>query len=512
MSTNNDPDISPVIALARAQGIPCLLSGEGDYEALRPVHNARLQTYPQVIAPCRDETDVAFWLRELQGFVVPISIRSGGHHHEAMCSNTGGVVLITPSEKDIDIDPTNNTIWVGSGQKLRNVIYNLGQHERIMPTGGCGTVNVGGLTHGGGWGMSYRTWGLTSDALLKVEMVLPNGDFVKLDASGFTDGTGTSLDVDPEKLFWAIRGGGGGNFGVVTRFQFRIFAPCPVYTEFTLQWDKAGRHDAALAWVDLCNSDDTNLNTFGRMTVMDDPDHKFWNPPLVIGGRYYGDLAQCHKALAEFLEKAPTEHQYYREKRLDDPADFLDILMLSPDAGPSLADGTPIPPQGFALQVGAPKADGPVSTCIDEPEPHKVSSTMPGGDHDEVFRRAEDYIDNSDDQPDVNMYLSLHGMGGRGAENREGAFPWRDKPYMLQVQAWWNPGSKTEAEEKALVDWVGGFRKALEPACEGAFINFPDRAQDPEQYYGGSWEALRDVKDMVDPKDRLGFLLGVKPH
>jgi FAD/FMN-containing dehydrogenase len=147
------------------------------------------------------------------------------------------------------------------------------------------------------------------------------------------------------------------------------------------------------------------------------------------------------------------------------------------------------------------------------PEPHKVSSTLPGTDHAAVMQAATEFVNASDDEMDVNLYLSLHGMGGVGATKspEDGAFPWRDKPYMLQVQAWWNPDSKQPEDEAKLIDWVVRFRQALEPYCEGAFINFPDHDQPVSQYYRASWPRLCAVKAQVDPDNRLHFPMGVLP-
>lgn len=513
MTDSSSPDIEPVLQKADAACIPFYRQGTSEYQEHVQVKNARLHTAPQVIAPCKDADAFSFWLAALDGYEVPISIRSGGHHHEGMCSNDGGVVLLASSERDIEIDLDEGQVWLGTGQALKGVIEELGAKGRILPTGGCGTVNVGGLTHGGGWGMSYRTWGLTSDALLAVEMVLPNGDKVTIGRDGLLDGH-TTLPVDPADLFWAIRGGGGGNFGVVTRFLFEIFEPeTDHYTEFTLQWDGAARQNAAEAWADLCWQADQRLNTFARMTVMDDVTHKFWNPPFLVGGRFYGEEEDCREALADFLKRAPTDFQIYKTVKLDGSDAFLGALMLNPGMGPSLPDGTLIPPQGYALQVSAPKPDGPADTCVPCPEPHKVCSTMPGADHAAVMQAATEFVCASDDEMDVNFYLSLHGMGGAGAEKsaEDGAFPWRHKPYMLQIQAWWNPGAKTPEQEAKLIDWVARFRQALEPHCEGAFINFPDQDQPVPQYYGASWDRLCAVKAQVDPGNRLHFPMGVLP-
>jgi FAD/FMN-containing dehydrogenase len=514
MTLTSEQTLTALERIAPQGGHPIYLRGSDQYNAHVQVKNARLHPRPLAIAPCGDATDFSFWLRMLETLKLPISIWSGGHHHEGMCSNDNGIVLLAGPAPAPDIDLEANTVWLGSGQPLKQAIEALGHVGRILPTGGCGTVNVGGLTHGGGWGMSYRTWGLTSDALREVEMVLPNGDIVMLEKGGFTQGTSTSLPVDPVDLFWAIRGGGGGNFGVVTRFKFEIFDPhSTYYTEFTLQWAHDGRAAAARNWVDLCQGDDHNLNIFARMTVTPNTEFSYKNPQFIVGGRYYGDEDACRAALDPIMRDTPPNEESFKEVRLDGAPAFVGAMMLATNAAPRLSGGRIIPPQGFAQQITAPKADGPKETCVETPEPHKVSSLMPGSDPRTILDLAHKLIAKTPHQSDVSLYLSLHGMGGAGGGKPEceGAFPWRDKPYILQVQAWWNPGSKSETEEQALVDWVVTLREDLASQGHGtgAFINFPDRTQSVDTYYGSSWPRLCDIKRQVDPDERLGFAMGI---
>lgn len=528
MTTTKPTSLDELIAKAHDEKRECWEPKSHDYKEARPVHNDRLQKCPALIVPCRDAEDVQWWFQNLEHVGVRVSIRSGGHHHEAMCSNDDGVVLMAPSGDGIDIDTVNNTVWVHSGLRLRAVIAALGAKHRLLPTGGCDTVNVGGLTHGGGWGLSTRQFGLTSDALLAVEMVLPNGDIVMLDQTGFLEGTTTTLSVDPVDLFWAIRGGGGGNFGMVTKFKFQIFDPPNAYTAFTLQWDKESRLDAAVAWAELCRLGDKALNTFARMAVVEEgPHYVFYNNPhFMVGGRYYGTEEQCRYALTALMEKAKPEFCFFSEQKLDNPISFFDNHMAGVDTPPPLPDDAKIEnagdavmsPQGYALQVGARTKLGPPSTCVSTPEPHKVSSTFPDTDDDAaIFVAAAEYLDAYED-PDgqfdgTNLYLSLHGMGGRMAEfdDSKGAFPWRDKPYMLQVQAWWLPDYKTKEQEEEVLAWVRGFRERLEKHCTGAFINFPDSEQDITQYYGASWGRLGVIKAQVDPNNLLAFDMGIDP-
>ncbi len=504
------PDITNIITEACARGMTVTTCNSGDYKERKAVHNARLDSDPLVIVTCRDAQDVSFWMQSLEGIDISISVRSGGHHHEGMCSNDDGVVLVM--QPDIPLKIIGDFAWIAPGRKLGEIIDELASHGRMMPTGGCGSVNVGGLTNGGGWGMSYRNKGLTVDALREVEMVLPDGEIVSFDKEKFTKGH-TDL-ATAKDLFWAIRGGGGGNFGVVTRFKFELYDPGPVFTTFALQYGKPSRHEAALAWMELCRSADHRLNTFARMSVADGDAIELRRPAFSIIGVFYGPQADCAEALKPVLAKEPFSISIEpHEFGTQDSYQRAMFLSAGGEGPRDNATGELLPLQAYALQVGALSADGPKSTCK-TPEPHKISSAIVEDGCDEaVLTAAEAYIDAHQDKADTNMYLSLHGMGGCGADttqNVDAAFPWRGKAYMLQVQAWWIKDSP-KVKKCEILDWVCGFRKKLADTghVEGAFINFPDRKQKIRLYYGGSWDELYRIKKQVDEDNRLGFEMGI---
>jgi len=521
MTTDQVPDIVPIIIEAKAKHMHVTseyFPEDGDYDEDRQVHNARLQFRPQAIFHCRHAKDVRFLLKRLHelkkrdGRGVPVTIRSGGHHHEAMCMNSQGAVLALDEINMIDVDDDKCHVWLGSGRRLDEVIKRLADDKRLLPTGGCDTVNVGGLTNGGGWGMSYRMLGLTVDMLREVEMVLPNGDLVQLDKDRFTKGK-TSLPVNAPDLFKAIRGGGGGNFGVVTRFRFKLTEFDPEFCTFTLQYGRELRTEMASRWARVCEDADPRLNLFARMTKVPDGRHLDANPAFLIGGRFYGSEAECEKALAPLIIYEGLELKDIRSYRFDSPENFVVGIFPGRENPPLGRDGTTLPAQGFALQVGAGSMSKPTDTCITCPEPHKVSSCMPVGSAAEIADAAASYIDDHPAVKDVNMYLSWHGMGGQGGTEPEGgtSFAWRKMPYMLQIQAWWWPDAGVD--EQAVLNWVTGFREKLAPHTKGAFINFPDADQDVTTYYSSRiYGDLQGVKTDVDPDNLLEFDLGVRPR
>jgi len=189
------------------------------YQAARTISNSRFNLFPSGIAFCKTVQHIQYCVNFVRDNKIAFRIRSGGHQHEGMCS--GNEILIidlseinqieyADKQGNPDTHHHKDFAWIPVGKKLENVYNELEEHWKTIPGGGCQSVNVGGLTQGGGWGTSIRKYGLTCDNIIKAEMVLANGALVY-----------PSIDTLPD-LFRALRGGGGGNFGVVSRFLFKI--------------------------------------------------------------------------------------------------------------------------------------------------------------------------------------------------------------------------------------------------------------------------------------------------
>src|SRR5215216_4559006 len=186
-----------------------IMPNDPDYDEARTIFYGGFDRRPAAIVRLADATDVSHVVELAREGGMEIAVRSGGHSVASHSTTEGGIVLDLGHMKALEIDVESRTAWAQAGLTTGDYTVANGAHGLATGFGDTGSVGIGGLTLGGGIGYLVRKHGLTIDSLLAAELVIADGQLLRVD------------DQSHPELFWAIRGGGG-NFGVVTRFQFRL--------------------------------------------------------------------------------------------------------------------------------------------------------------------------------------------------------------------------------------------------------------------------------------------------
>jgi FAD/FMN-containing dehydrogenase len=190
---------------------------------------------PLAVVQPANAADVATTVRFAADFTTPFEPRSGGHSYVGASGGDRGIQLDLRRLNSVAYNTSNGTVVVGAGASLYSVHTALEPYAKTVPTGHCASVGASGLTLGGGIGFEHRLYGLTCDALQQIRVVLANGSTVRASATQNAD------------LFWACRGGGGGNFGVATEFTFATSTATPVGYA-TLRWADRDTEAVIAGW------------------------------------------------------------------------------------------------------------------------------------------------------------------------------------------------------------------------------------------------------------------------
>ncbi len=201
------------------------------------VYNERFDAVlPNFVARPLDAPDVVTAVKWGVSHGVPLRARSGGHSYAGYSTLSGGVVLDLRNMRGISVNVNKRTATIGAGAQLIDVYAALAAHGLTIPAGSCPSVGIAGHAIGGGMGLAGRQFGLTADNLLSAQIVTADGRLRTASASSNPD------------LYWALRGGGGGNFGVVTSFTLRVHAVPRTVAGFIVTWPWSQAAGALAAW------------------------------------------------------------------------------------------------------------------------------------------------------------------------------------------------------------------------------------------------------------------------
>lgn len=262
--------------------------GDAAYDDARAVYNGMIDRHPAVIVRCVDVADVISAVNFAREHHLLLAVRGGGHNGPGLGTCDGGLVIDLSRMDSVHVDPARRTVRADGGCVWGEVDHATHPFGLATPSGFISTTGVGGLTLGGGIGYLTRTYGLTLDNLLSVDMVLADGSYV------------TASEQEHPDLFWAVRGGGG-NFGVVTSFVFRLHEVSTVYGGPIL-WPLDQAQNLMKFWRDYILNAPRDINSwFGFVTVPPAPpfpEQYHLQKMCAIVWCYTGDLAQAEERFA----------------------------------------------------------------------------------------------------------------------------------------------------------------------------------------------------------------------
>lgn len=459
--------ISPdaVAALQKTLRGEIVTAHDGSYDSLRSVWNGLIDKKPGALIPCTGLADVMAAVRFAGDHGLSVLVRGGGHNVAGACLADNGLTLDLSPMRQVQVDPQRRTALVQGGARLGDLDHETQAFGLAAPMGVVSATGVAGLTLHGGIGWLLRKHGLSIDNLLAVEIVTADGELKKADSSRNAD------------LFWAVRGGGG-NFGVVTAFEFqlhpvgpRVWMSAPIYPlERAPEVMPVFRDYLAQAPDDLMG-----LGVFWSAPEAPEVPRKWHGAPVVIlMSCYSGPFEKGEAAIAPLRRIGGAIADLSGPMRWTDLQKFLD------------ADY----PDGAFYYWKSIYLDRLDDEVIRELSRHTAARPSHLSSIDVwTLRRAMERVKPS-----------------------ETAFYKRDAPYLIGIEANW----QNRADVDANIAWARAVFEGLQPFTRGGnYLNFPGFFEDQDHLlrgaYGPNLERLRAIKAQVDPGNRFPGALTIAP-
>ena len=437
---------------ARVRG-DVLHPGDDGYDAARSIWNAMIDKHPALIVQCTGTADVVAAVNFARENGMPVSIHGGGHNVAGRSVIDDGLMIDLSGMTGVHVDRTSRTVQAQGGATLGDVDHETQLFGLATPLGAVSQTGIAGLTLHGGYGHLSREYGLTVDNVTEMEVVTADGQVRTVNENHHPD------------LFWALRGGGG-DFGVVTSFEYDLYEVGPeVYTFFV--WYHG----------------DEAENRLGRF-------------------RDWTESAPRHAGVLPFLAHVPELDAFSKEYWGDSTLAFLGSFRGPVDVAeevfaPLREGGSPI------ADFSGPMDFENLQQLLDEDYPDGLryywKSVYLTEVTEEVFNLMLRYNDAAPSSLSTVDLWHLEGAVGDVPKDAT-AFWHRDKPFMLTFEANW----ENAAHDEANVGWVRDGMAELEALdiATGRYGNFPGLFEDPAVLtYGENYDRLVDLKTKYDPKN-----------
>ncbi|MET4718566.1 hypothetical protein ABIF63_002672 [Bradyrhizobium japonicum] len=437
-----------------------------DYDSARAVWNGAIDRRPHLIARCIGTADVVAAVRFARNHDLGIAIRGGGHNVAGTAVCDDGIVIDLSAMRGVRVDPADRRAWVQGGALWGDVDHETQAHGLATTGGIVSHTGVAGLTLGGGVGWLMRKHGLTVDNLLAINLVTADGGLLRV-----------SEDEHPD-LFWALRGGGG-NFGVVTSFEFRLHPVGPIVLAGPILWDATDAAEVLRLYRDFIADAPDELGTVVRfgtappLTVI--PENLHWRPVMMVGACYAGPIEEGERVLRPLrASRAP----------------LLDLVGPAPYVGfQSALDSTVV--HGWNYYWKSTHLPELRDDLIDVITEHAFSCSSP------------------------RSYAAMFHLKGAVRRIAEGAtaFGNRQASHAITLDAVWRSGEDFGDRDTA---WTRQFFAALRPFRQGVYVNFLGGDEDPgrvrEAYGDAVYDRLVDVKTTYDPENVFHHNQNIRPR
>jgi FAD binding domain/Berberine and berberine like len=478
----NKPTKADWYALRRKLVGHLILPGERAYNPARTMFDPRFNYLaPAAFAYCKTSGDVANCVDFARGFTqLPLRVRSGAHSYEGWSSVNDGLVVDVSDMNSFSVG--SNSVTVGSGIDLINFYNGLAAHGRAVPGGSCPTVGIAGLALGGGIGVLARIYGLTSNCIDSLKIVVADGSTLTCNAT------------NPQNdLYWASRGGGGGNFGVATEFTFRTFNLTHL-VEFVLGWPWSQAARVVGAWQNWGPHAPNALWSGLRMGsgTGSFPSH------IYVVGSYAGSLGACQAQLDKLYGMVGSHPSSGA------PVNYTFLQAMLNYAG--------------CAGISVPRCSTPPAGNL---------PFVPSYAKSDFFSKPLDKAGISALLGAVERLRSVRGAGGgsgsiafdalqgqAAAINKQStAWVHRDALWGVQYYTSWNwPGNASGRANQ--FNWLNSAYASVHPHADGeAYQNYVDSALKNWQhaYYGVNYTHLQEIKTKYDKKKLFNFPQAIQP-
>ena len=440
-----------------------VLPGSPSYDTDRQ-GNPLYPASPRIIVKCATFNDVRLALGWAHEHGWPMTCRSGGHSTAGYSLNDG-MILDVAGINGIGIDTAAGTARIGAGAQFGPINSTLDLYGLHVPGGGCPTVGVAGYMQGGGYGFTSREFGMNCDNVVEVTVMLADGSLV------------VASDKENKELFWAIRGGTGGNFGVLLEIVYRL-VPLREMWGFALEWqiDEGAEALAALQRGFMGSAGDTKVGYQLAIAT------QATGPAVVMMGMYHGTRSAGMQAIADL-------------RAVGSPQLLIDRESTYADLNESLIGALP----------GVPEAPG--QTTYELKRCGYIARMMTLADWQTV-------LDFYRTTPNPWNIVGIEPYGGAIANPpSKNAFIHRDVSMDFFIDSFFSPEWDDNGADAAQ-GWIDGFMEVMQPFFTGrVYQNYPWRGLPnyEDAYWGAAVGKLRDVKRAVDTDDFFHFEQSIPP-